>query len=107
METRTIETPWSSIFTWEDLSTLAVCLTLDLLDYLVPFMAAPLYGDILDFTGVAFAILFFNWVGAITILEIIPGLDVIPVYTITWLTWYINTSRVKRKKLEQELEQWK
>ena len=107
METRTIETPWSSIFTWEDISTLAVCLALDLLDYLVPFMAAPIYGDILDFTGIAFCILFFNWVGAITILEIIPGLDIIPVYSITWLTWYINTSRVKRKKLEQELEQWK
>ena len=107
METRTIETPWSSIFTWEDISTLAVCLALDLLDYLVPFMTAPIYGDILDFTGIAFCILFFNWVGAITILEIIPGLDIIPVYSITWLTWYINTSRVKRKKLEQELEQWK
>jgi len=107
METRTIETPWSSIFTWEDISTLAVCLALDLLDYLVPFMAAPIYGDVLDFTGIAFCILFFNWIGAIAILEIIPGLDIIPVYSITWLTWYINTSRVKRKKLEQELEQWK
>jgi hypothetical protein len=107
METRTIETPWSSIFTWEDLSTLVVCLALDLLDYLIPFMAAPLYGDILDFSGIAFCILFFNWIGAITILEIIPGLDIIPFYTITWVTWYLNSSRRKRKKLEQQLEKWK
>jgi Flp pilus assembly protein TadB len=107
METRTIETPWSSIFTWEDLSTLVVCLALDLLDYLIPFMAAPLYGDVLDFSGIAFCILFFNWMGAITILEIIPGLDIIPFYTISWVTWYLNSSRRKRKKFEQQLEQWK
>ncbi len=107
METKTIETPWSAIFTWEDLSTLAVCLALDLLDYLVPFLSAPIYGDILDFAGVAFCILFFNWVGGIAILELIPGLDILPVYSISWLTWYINTSRVRRKKMEQELDQWK
>jgi hypothetical protein len=70
-------------------------------------MAAPLYGDLLDFAGIAFCILFFNWMGSITILEIIPGLDVLPLYSITWLTWYINTRRVQRKKLEEELEQWK
>lgn len=107
MESKTIETPWSSIFTWEDLSTLAVCLALDLLDYLVPFMATPIYGDILDLTGIAFCILFFNWFGAVSILEIIPGMDIIPIYSITWLTWYLNTSRARRKKLQQELEQWK
>ncbi len=107
METRTIETPWSSIFTWEDLTTLAVCLALDLLDYLIPFMGAPLYGDILDFAGIAFCIMYFNLIGAITILELIPGLDIIPFYSITWLTWYLNTSRTRRKKLSQELESWK
>ena len=107
METFTIETPWSKLFTWEDMSTLAVCLALDLLDYLVPFMAAPLYGDVLDFAGIAFCILFFNWMGSITILEIIPGMDILPIYSITWLTWYLNTSIARRKKLQHELEQWK
>ena len=107
METYTLETPWSRLLTWEDMSTLVVCLALDLLDYLVPFMAVPLYGDILDFAGIAFCILFFNWMGSITILELIPGLDILPLYSITWITWYINTSRSRRKKLEQELEQWK
>jgi hypothetical protein len=106
MELKTIETPWSSI-TWEDMTTLAICLALDLLDYIVPFMATPVYGDILDFTGIVFCMLFFNWVGAVTFLEIIPGTDIIPIFSITWLSWYINISRVRRKKLEQELEQWK
>ena len=107
METRTIETPWSSIFTWDDITTLTVCLVLDLLDLLIPMMGAPIYGDILDFAGIAFCVLYFNWVGLITILEIIPGLDIIPFYSITWLTWYLNTSRTRRKKLEQQLENWK
>jgi hypothetical protein len=106
MELKTIETPWSSI-TWEDMATLAICLALDLLDYIVPFMATPVYGDILDFTGIVFCMLFFNWVGVVTFLEIIPGTDIIPIFSITWLSWYIIISRVRRKKLEQELEQWK
>jgi len=107
METRTIQTPWVKLFTWEDLSTLTVCLALDLLDLIVPFMSTPIYGDILDFSGIAFCVLFFNWIGAITILEIIPGLDVVPLYTISWLTWYLNTSRNKQKRLMAELENWK
>ena len=107
METRTIQPPWSGLFTWEDISTLAVCLALDLLDLLVPFMSTPIYGDILDFSGIAFCIIFFNWIGAITIFEIVPGLDIVPFYSITWLTWYLNTSRAKRKKLHNELDQWK
>jgi len=107
METRTIQAPWSELFTWEDISTLAVCLALDLLDLLVPFMTTPIYGDILDFSGIGFCILFFNWIGAITILELVPGLDLVPFYSITWLTWYLNTSRAKRRKLHYELEQWK
>ena len=107
MESYTLETQWSRFFTWEDLSTLAVCLALDLLDFLVPFMSTPIFGDILDFSGIAFCVIFFNWIGAFTILEIIPGLDIIPFYSITWLTWYLNTSRAKRKNLQQQLEQWK
>lgn len=107
METRTIQTPWAKLFTWEDLSTLAICLALDMLDLLVPFMSTPIYGDILDFSGIAFSVLFFNWIGAITILEIIPGLDIVPLYTISWLTWYLNTSRKKQKRLMAELENWK
>jgi hypothetical protein len=107
MEIKTIETPWLSHFTWEDLFTLSICLALDLLDYLVPFLTTPIYGDILDFSGIVFCILFFNWIGAITILEIVPGLDIIPIYSISWLTWYLNTSRTKKKQLQEQLEQWR
>ena len=107
MESYTIETPWSSLFTWEDLSTLAVCLALDLLDFIVPFMSTPIFGDVLDFAGIAFCIIFFSWMGSITILEIIPGLDILPIYSINWLTWYLHTSRERRKKLHEELEHWR
>ena len=101
------EAQWSNIFTWEELSTLAICLALDLLDYLVPFLATPIYGDMLDFAGILFCILNFKWIGAITFLEIVPGLDIIPVYSITWLTYYLNTSSTRKKQLQEELEQWR
>lgn len=107
MEIKTIETPWSSHFTWEELSTLAICLALDLLDYLVPFLVTPIYGDILDFAGIVFCVLYFNWIGALTFLEIIPGLDIIPIYSISWFTWYLNTSRARKKKLQEQLELWR
>jgi hypothetical protein len=107
MEIKTIEIPWSKYFTWEELFTLAICLAIDLLDYLVPFLSMPIYGDILDFAGIIFCILNFNWVGALTFLELVPGLDIIPFYSITWLTWYLNISRTRKKQLLEQLEKWK
>lgn len=93
--------------TWEEMSTLVVCLALDLLDYLIPFMMTPLYGDMLDLTGIAFTIMFFNWIGAISILELVPGLDILPIYTITWATWYLNISQTRKKMANEELERWR
>ena len=70
-------------------------------------MSTPVYGDILDFAGIVFCVLFFNWIGGITLLELIPGLDIVPIYSITWLTWYLNTSRARRQKLMSQLDQWR
>jgi len=80
---------------------------LDLLDYLVPFMMTPIYGDLLDLIGLIFAFMYFNWLGAILILELVPGLDILPLFTITWVTWYINTSKVKKKRTMEALERWR
>ena len=107
MEIKTIESPWISHFSWDEISTLAICLSLDLLDYLVPFLATPIYGDLLDFTGIIFCILYFNWIGTISFLEIVPGLDIIPIYSISWLTWYLNTNRTRNKQIQEQLEQWR
>lgn len=107
MKQETVNALWGNRLTWDELSTLAVCLALDLLDYLVPFMMTPIYGDLLDLTGIAFAFIFFNTIGAITILELVPGLDILPLFTITWITWYINTSKVNKKRTSEQLERWR
>ena len=88
-------------------TTLIVCLLLDAMDYLVPLLTTPFLGDLIDFTGVAFAILSFGWVGAKSLLEVIPGVDLIPVFTITWIAWYLYYARVERKLLQNELERWR
>jgi len=61
LEQDTVNAIWGNRFTWEELSTLAICLALDLLDYLVPFMMTPIYGDLLDLIGLIFAFMYFNW----------------------------------------------
>ena len=99
--------PWEHKLTWEEMSTLAVCLSLDLLEYLIPFMMTPIYGDIIDFTGIVFVFIFFNYYGAFSILELIPGFDILPLFTLSWLTWYLQSSRLKKKQIQDELESWR
>lgn len=107
MEQEAVNAPWGKLFTWEEITTLVVCLALDLLDYLVPFMMTPLYGDLLDFMGIIYVLLHFNWLGAISFLEIVPGFDILPLYTITWATWYFNTSKSRKRSTSDELERWR
>ena len=90
--------PWEHRLTWEEISTLAVCLSLDLLEYLIPVMMTPIYGDVIDFTGIIFVFIFFNYYGAISILELIPGFDILPLFTLSWLAWYFQSSNVKKKQ---------
>jgi len=107
MKQESVNTLWENGLTWNELSTLAVCLALDLMDYLVPFMMTPIYGDILDLAGMAFAYMYFNSIGAIMVLELIPGFDILPMSTITWITWYINTSKANKKRNHEQLERWR
>jgi hypothetical protein len=54
----------------------------------------PLVGDFLDVVGIIMCFALFRWIGLISLLELVPGLDVLPIYIITWLVWYL----VKRRK---------
>ena len=91
----------------DELTLLAVCLLLDFIEYFIPPLSAPMVGDILDFVGLVFAVLAFSWLGFITLLELIPGFDVIPSFTITWFIWYIFRERRLEAELEAELERWR
>lgn len=107
MEQRSVNALWEHGLTWEEMSTLAVCLALDLLEYLIPVMMAPLYGDVIDLVGLAFVLIFFSWYGMISVLELIPGFDILPLYTITWLTWYLQSGSVRKKRIQEELDAWR
>lgn len=107
MEQETLRAPWEHWLNWEEMSTLAVCLALDLLEFVIPYMMTPIIGDVLDLTGIAFALIYFNLYGAISVLELIPGSDPLPIYTITWLTWYLQSSRAKKQQIKEELESWR
>jgi hypothetical protein len=102
-----LNTPWGRGLTWDEMLTLAVCLSLDLIEYLIPLMMTPIYGDMVDLVGIAFAFIYFSWYGIIPMLELIPGFDILPLYTITWITWYVQSSSVKKKQLQAELESWR
>ena len=99
--------PWEQLLTWEEMMTLAVCLSIDFLEYLIPLMMTPIIGDMVDLVGIVFTLIYFSWYGALPMLELIPGFDILPLYTITWITWYLQSSRVKKKQLKEELDSWR
>ena len=106
METETVSAPWILKITWEELTTLSVCLCLDLLEFVAPMLLTPVLGDILDLAGFLFCAVYFNVVGAISLLELVPGLDVVPFFSLTWLTWYLLRRRRLRQRLEEQLGEW-
>lgn len=106
MESETISAPWILKISWEELMTLLVCLCLDLLEFVAPILLTPVLGDMLDLAGFLFCAVYFNVVGAISLLELVPGLDVVPIFSLTWLTWYLLRRRRMRKRVEEQLGEW-
>jgi len=107
VHTKSLSAPWAVRLTWDELATLAVCLSLDFVEYLFPMLMTPLYGDLFDLAGVAFSLVFFRWFGLISLLEIVPGLDALPIYTANWLVWYLFKRRREMMHAEDQLERWK
>ena len=69
-------------------------------------LLTPIVGDLFDFIGLLFAAVYFKWFAAISLLELLPGLDAVPLFTLTWVSWYTYRRRRMRKTLEKELEKW-
>ena len=81
------------IFTDIELFFLSVCIILDISEYIVAILLLPFFGDILDITGIITSFLMFSWIGFISILELVPGADILPIFIITWIIWYITKKR--------------
>ncbi|MDP7443318.1 MAG: hypothetical protein QGI87_03060, partial [Candidatus Bathyarchaeota archaeon] len=87
--------------------TLVVCVSLDLIEYIFPLLMMPVAGDPIDIVGITFSVFFFRWIGAITFLELIPGLDVLPIFTFSWLIWYVFKRKREGQRQEAELDSWR
>ena len=107
LNVKAISIPWLIRYFWDEILTLFVCILLDLIEILFPILMIPVAGDVIDIIGISFSIFFFGPIGAISILELIPGLDMLPIFTATWLAWYVVKKRKTMKKLDKELESWR
>lgn len=84
------------IFTEYELLTLVICVILDISEYMFGVLLLPLYGDFLDIIGIVACFAMFRLIGVVSLFELVPGLDVLPIFIITWLLWYLTK---KRKEL--------
>ncbi|UCB60933.1 MAG: hypothetical protein JSW72_02420 [Candidatus Bathyarchaeota archaeon] len=87
------------IFSEVELFSLIFCLLLDISEYMAAILVTPVIGDMLDIVGIVACLLVFRWIGIVSLLELVPGADVFPIFLITWLAWYLLK---KTKKGEQE-----
>jgi len=74
--------------TEEELIGLVVCVALDVVEYILTILLLPLIGDIIDLGGIIFSLYYFKWIGLLTLLELVPGGDLLPLYIIAWIVWY-------------------
>ncbi len=107
LSNRTVSIPWLLQYYWDEVLTLVVCVSLDLVEYLFPPLLMPVVGDTVDLVGITFSVFFFKWIGAITFLELIPGFDSLPIFTFAWMIWYLMKRRKEKLKQKQELDGWR
>ena len=84
--------------TQDELIKLAVCLFLDIVEYILPLLMVPLVGDFIDIGGLVLSFYMFGWVGGIVLLELLPGGDLLPMYLIAWVAWYALKRTGQRPK---------
>ncbi|MCW4030736.1 MAG: hypothetical protein NWE80_00040 [Candidatus Bathyarchaeota archaeon] len=86
--TRGTVTPQYFVFTEIEFVSLVFCIILDIIEYVAAILTMPVIGDLLDVVGILFCFVIFRWIGLVSLVELVPGADVFPVFIITWLVWY-------------------
>jgi len=87
------------VFSEIELLFLSICVLLDVSEYIVAILLLPLFGDFLDLAGIFASVLMFGWVGFISIIELVPGADILPIFILTWIIWYITKKRATPIKI--------
>jgi len=73
-----------------EFTRLIVCLSIDAVEYVIPLLLTPLVGDIFDVVGLTSCLYMFRWIGLFAVLELVPGLDVLPINVLTWVLWVLS-----------------
>ncbi len=84
------------VFSEYELLFLIICIILDVSEYVVTILLQPWLGDLLDIVGIIACLLMFRLEGIVSLLELVPGLDVLPTFIITWILWYWLKRQVKQ-----------
>ena len=98
-------TPFSQyfIFSGVELFSLILCIILDISEYMAAVLMMPMMGDILDIAGIVICLLTFHWIGVISLFELVPGADILPIFIITWLAWYfVKKMKKESKRIEKQ-----
>ena len=78
-----------SFLSYAEFESLLICLSLDIIEYIIPILMLPLIGDVFDFVGIAVCLYLFRVLGLVSLLELVPGLDILPINSVTWFIWLI------------------
>jgi hypothetical protein len=87
------------VFAENEMLFLFICVILDISEYIVRVLLLPTVGDLLDIVGIIASVIMFRWVGFISLVELVPGADIFPIFIITWLVWYFLRKTRKSEEL--------
>jgi len=86
------------VFTEIELFSLVMCVFLDMIEYGAAVLTMPLIGDVFDIIGILACIFMFNWIGLVSLTELLPGADILPIFIATWLLWYFLKKQKSAKR---------
>ena len=87
--------PQYFVFTEIELLSLIFCVILDVIEYGAVVLTLPVVGDVFDVVGILVCFAMFRWIGLVSLVELVPGADVLPIFIITGLVWYF----LKKQKI--------
>ena len=93
--TRGARGPQYFVFTEIEFLSLIFCVLLDVIEYAAVVLTMPVVGDVFDVVGILVCFAMFRWIGLVSLVELVPGADVLPIFIITWLMWYF----LKKQKI--------
>ena len=95
------------VFSEVELFSLVLCIVLDISEYVAAVLLLPVVGDVLDVVGIIACLVMFRWIGIVSLFELVPGADILPIFIITWLVWYLLKKRRARKIAEEADVAWR